>query len=498
MPSFKRTFVNGIAIEQKSVSTNSLIGEMEVLSDGRLYYFDTINDKVVTAQSTDTLINKSMDGGANTFTNLPKSSIPSDVVYLAATQTLTNKTINGPDNTLTNIANSSLVNSAVTVNGSTVSLGGAIVITADTTNALTIGTGLTGTSFDGSAPVTITIDSTVVTLSGTQTLTNKTLTSPTIATILNGGTLTLPTSTDTLVGRATTDTLTHKTLTSAILNSSSADSIAAIGSTISDISGNLNITSSNGVILNGASSAFVQFQQAGTPIAFVNTGSFTIVNQHSVDFRELASNGTTAVSIRGPASLASSYTITLPNAAPTSNTVLAYDGTNYNWSSLSGTTIPAGLISPYGGASAPTGYLLCDGSAVSRTTYSALFAAISTTFGSGDGSTTFNLPDLRGIFPRGAGTNGILSYSTGGGAGGASVGAYQNDASQGHSHTVTTYANVGAPNGGGANVQGWTNFNTAGQAGIVSVPVTDGTNGTPRTTNETRPFNVAVNYIIKT
>jgi hypothetical protein len=79
-----------------------------------------------------------------------------------------------------------------------------------TTNALTIGTGLSGTSFNGSAAVTIAIDSTVVTLTGTQTLTNKTLTSPTIGTILNTGTLTLPTSTDTLVGRATTDTLTNK------------------------------------------------------------------------------------------------------------------------------------------------------------------------------------------------------------------------------------------------------------------------------------------------
>jgi hypothetical protein len=59
----------------------------------------------------------------------------------------------------------------------------------------------------------LSVDSTVVTLSGTQTLTNKTLTTPIIATISNTGTLTLPTSTDTLVGRATTDTLTNKTFT---------------------------------------------------------------------------------------------------------------------------------------------------------------------------------------------------------------------------------------------------------------------------------------------
>ena len=55
---------------------------------------------------------------------------------------------------------------------------------------------------------------------------------------------------------------------------------------------------------------------------------------------------------------------------------------------------PPGAIIDFGGASAPTGWLLCDGSAVSRTTYSALFAAIGTKWGVGDGSTTFNLPYL--------------------------------------------------------------------------------------------------------
>lgn len=66
--------------------------------------------------------------------------------------------------------------------------------------------------------------------------------------------------------------------------------------------------------------------------------------------------------------------------------------------------LPPGVLVPYGGSSAPSGWLLCDGSAVSRTTYAALFAILSTTYGAGDGSTTFNLPDLRGRAPVGAGT----------------------------------------------------------------------------------------------
>ena len=85
---------------------------------------------------------------------------------------------------------------------------------------ITAGTGLSGTvsTSSGDHTQTLAIDSTVATLTGSQTLTNKTLTSPVISTISNTGTITLPTSTDTLVGRATTDTLTNKTLTSAVLN----------------------------------------------------------------------------------------------------------------------------------------------------------------------------------------------------------------------------------------------------------------------------------------
>lgn len=64
---------------------------------------------------------------------------------------------------------------------------------------------------------------------------------------------------------------------------------------------------------------------------------------------------------------------------------------------------PPGLISYFAGATPPTGWLQCDGSAVSRTTYASLFAITGTTYGPGDGSTTFNLPDLRGRSPIGVG-----------------------------------------------------------------------------------------------
>jgi microcystin-dependent protein len=77
---------------------------------------------------------------------------------------------------------------------------------------------------------------------------------------------------------------------------------------------------------------------------------------------------------------------------------------------------PTGAMFPYAGASAPSqtiggvaAWLLCDGTAVSRTTYADLFALIGTTYGTGNGSTTFNLPDLRGRVPIGAGNDGTAA-----------------------------------------------------------------------------------------
>ena len=69
--------------------------------------------------------------------------------------------------------------------------------------------------------------------------------------------------------------------------------------------------------------------------------------------------------------------------------------------------LPTGAVTDYAGSTAPAGWLLCDGSAVSRATYAALFSKISTTFGVGDGSTTFNVPDCRGKAAIGAGTGSI-------------------------------------------------------------------------------------------
>jgi microcystin-dependent protein len=83
------------------------------------------------------------------------------------------------------------------------------------------------------------------------------------------------------------------------------------------------------------------------------------------------------------------------NAAGAS--VMAIDSSGATTATFAaGVGLPVGMITPFAGATAPTGWFLCSGQAVSRTTYASLFAVISTTYGVGDGSTTFNLPDLRG------------------------------------------------------------------------------------------------------
>lgn len=104
-----------------------------------------------------------------------------------------------------------------------------------------------------------------------------------------------------------------------------------------------------------------------------------------------------AIKFQGPSSITANTTFTLPDGDGTANQYLKTDGSGtLSWVSPSSFSLPAGLVFPYAGTSAPSGYLLCDGSAVSRSTYAALFTAVATTYGTGDGASTFNLPDLRG------------------------------------------------------------------------------------------------------
>lgn len=152
--------------------------------------------------------------------------------------------------------------------------------------------------------------------------------------------------------------------------------------------------------------------------------------------------------------------------------------------------VPTGTVEAlaYSG-SLPAGFLACNGAAVSRTTYAALFAVLGTTYGAGDGSTTFNLPDLRGYFLRG--------WDNGRGIDtGRAIGTTQADTTGSHTHTYsgTTGAENNPPFSTGGT--GSTTFQTSGWSHTHSYSGTTAANGAI-SSGETRPKNIAVNYVIK-
>lgn len=141
-------------------------------------------------------------------------------------------------------------------------------------------------------------------------------------------------------------------------------------------------------------------------------------------------------------------------------------------------TCPIGAIIAFPAAAVPNGWLECNGQAVSRTGYVELFALISTAYGTGDGSSTFNLPDYRGVFLRGK-DNG-KGYDAGRG-----MGTPQDDDLKAHTHTFDTRT-IDSITGQANNATG------AVSTGAVSVRVTNSAGGT-----ETRPKNVSVVFCIK-
>lgn len=160
-----------------------------------------------------------------------------------------------------------------------------------------------------------------------------------------------------------------------------------------------NLTSPASATYVSGSATFVWQSDVNTP-ANMDGASYILRNLVA------SSKGLT---LAPPNSMASDYTIVLPTLPASTLPVSISSGGTMSAAQItqaqlvtavSQALVTAGDIIPYGGSSAPSGYLLCDGGAVSRATYATLFTAIGTSFGPGDGSTTFNLPDMRNMFPR--------------------------------------------------------------------------------------------------
>jgi microcystin-dependent protein len=141
--------------------------------------------------------------------------------------------------------------------------------------------------------------------------------------------------------------------------------------------------------------------------------------------------------------------------------------------------VQPGFVEFFATNTAPTGWLKANGAAISRSTYAALFAAIGTTYGAGDGSTTFNVPDLRGEFVR--------SLDDGRGVdSGRGIGTAQSHQMQTHTHNVNS--------GGGGSGVNYSTFNGAFNSSFTGT--TSATGGTSNS-SENRPRNVAMQACIK-
>ncbi len=263
-----------------------------------------------------------------------------------------------------------------------------------------------------------------------------------------------------------------------------------------------NLTSPASAAYVSGNQTFVWQSAANTP-ANMDGGSFI--------FRNILANSKGAT-VNAPTALAANYSLTLP-LIPAGNSFLTIDtsgnlsGSILTAAGITGSNIapstitlsnlaasliqyftPSGVIQAYGAATAPTGWLVCDGASYLRATYPDLFTAIGTSYGSADG-THFNVPNLRGLFQRGwdngSGNDPDASSRTAanpGGNIGDNIGSYQVDAFRAHTHTMVN---------GGAGALNAAQL-VAGSNGPTSVP--SGSTGG----NETRPANVYVNYIIKT
>ena len=221
--------------------------------------------------------------------------------------------------------------------------------------------------------------------------------------------------------------------------------------------------------------------------------------------------------MKSPSALSGNVALTLPSSI-TNGGFLQTDGSgNLSFQIVAG--VPSGSVFCMAVATVPSGYLECNGNAVSRTTYAALFAIIGTNYGTGNGSSTFNLPDLRGEFVRG--------FDNGRGAdSGRSIASSQGASNASHNHSISlsgttstksltgnvsriseTFAGAGQATGvfskggnndapltpGGPDSSPTGSFNFDGSHNhTFSASGTSGSQG-----SEARPRNIAMMYIIK-
>ena len=258
-----------------------------------------------------------------------------------------------------------------------------------------------------------------------------------------------------------------------------------------------------GMFRSGANT--IGFSTSGTTRVSISNAGLDVVNGLPIRLQD--SSGAPFVSLQSPSSLSGNVALTLPSSI-TNGGFLQTDGSgNLSFQIVAG--VPTGAVFCVAVATIPTGYLECNGAAVSRTTYAALFSFIGTQYGAGNGSSTFNLPDLRGEFVRG--------FDNGRGVdSGRGIGSSQSGQNLSHDHDADASAtsNVSDPGhrhnarGYGNDDDGGNQFTGSGNNSVRNNAIEDATTGISVATNvsidvdndggnEARPRNVAMMYIIK-
>ena len=179
----------------------------------------------------------------------------------------------------------------------------------------------------------------------------------------------------------------------------------------------------------------IGFATAGVERVEISDSGLDMSNGLPIRFQD--SSGAPFVALKSPSSVSSNVTFTLPGADGSNGQMLQTNGSG----ALSFTTVqgvPSGSVFCMAVATVPSGYLECNGAAVSRTTYSVLFAVIGTAYGTGNGSSTFNLPDLRGEFVRGF-DNGKGTDS------GRSIATSQSAQNASHNHSMSVSGTTSNP-----------------------------------------------------
>ena len=261
----------------------------------------------------------------------------------------------------------------------------------------------------------------------------------------------------------------------------------------------------------------IGFSTAGVERFSVDSAGITLFNRRDIRFSESSSNGTNYIGLQAPSSVSSNVIFNLPASDGGAGEFLQTDGSgNLSFSIVQG--VPTGSVFAMAVASVPSGYLECNGAAVSRSTYSVLFGVIGTTYGSGNGSSTFNIPDLRGEFVRG--------FDNGRGVdSGRSIATSQGSANASHNHSISLSGTTSTKSLTGRIRKISEGFRANGSAEGVFTKKSDGNNnitggssnsavggvefdGTHNHTfsasgtsgsqgSEARPRNIAMMYIIK-